>query len=306
VAGGNIDLITHDTKGNGTADLYVPRDVSRRATAAAAATRRKGMLYARFNRLSSTFGPAGEAVVRGSLKDAAASGYLPITEGFGEVREVGGLILPGALDSGAWTLFIDPETKVPGKPAALLVEVKNRRLTLYPRHPEVHQLLVKAALVQQQRPDLDVVPLLVCRRAHDRLFWMAKDLGFLVHAARAQYFTLPKKTTVAHVEQIRDELGLTDLRLVSRESAPRIGNLFNFTIPTSGLAAARRWAAVGSLLLTQFQALRLDTLSHPARNAALGDLRTQAETLLDTAGVRDPILAWALTGDEDEDYSDFL
>jgi hypothetical protein len=40
--------------------------------------------------------------------------------------------------------------------------------------------------VQRQHPDLPVVPLLVCRRGYDRLFWMAKDLGLLVHAARAQ------------------------------------------------------------------------------------------------------------------------
>ena len=295
---GNIKLVSHGTKGGVIADLYVPSDIARRATSVAAATRRKAMLYARFNRLSSTFGPAGESVVRASLHDASHLGYFPITEGFGEIRKIGSLTLPGALDSGAWTLFPDPDRGIPTKPLALLVEVKNRRLTLYPRHPEVHQLLLKAALTQQEHPDLNVVPLLICRRAHDRLFWMAKDLGFLVHATRAQYLS-PKKTTISLVEEVRIELGLADLRVVTRDSAPRIINLFAETVPASGPATAKRWAAVGARLLPHFQALRPNTLDPATRSAALADLRAEAEVVLTAAGVSDPILAWALAGEEE-------
>lgn len=208
--------------------------------------------------------------------------------------------LPGALDSGAWTLFPDPDTGIPSKPLALLVEVKNRRLTLYPRHPEVHQLLVKAALTQREHPEVNVVPLLVCGRAHDRLFWMAKDLGFLVHATRAQYLTLPKKTTTSLVDEVRVELGLADLRVVTRDSAPRIVNLFSQTVPASGPATAKRWAAVGAGLLEHYEALRPVSLIPSARSVALSALRAEAEPALAAAGVADPILAWALAGEEDD------
>jgi hypothetical protein len=300
---GNIKLISHQTKGGGIAQLYVPSDISRRTAAVTAATRRKAMLYARFTRLSSTFGPAGESVVRGSLQDAAGGGYFPITDGFGEVRRLANVALPGALDSAAWTLISDVDSGIP-RTAALLIEVKNRRLTLYPRHPEVHQLLTKAALLQAEHPTLDVIPLLICRRAHDRLFWMAKDLGFLVHATQAQYLTLPKKTPMSHVDEVRRELALNDLRVVTRETPPRIINLFASTVPKEGMKTARRWSSVGSRLLSHYQALRPVTIDAPARNAALAALRSDAEAVLARASVPDPILAWAL-GDEVEP-SDWL
>lgn len=303
VAAGNIQLVTHPTKGGATADLFVPANTRLRTTAIATATGRKAMLYARFMRCSVTFGSAGEAVVRGSLNDAMPVGYLPMTASppFGEVASVGtGARLFGALDSGAWVILKDPTTGLPLPSHALLVEVKNRRMTLYPRHNEVYQLLSKAAAVQQQHPGLPVVPLLICRRGHDRLFWMAKDLGFLVHAARAQYLTLPKKTTELHVEQLRAELGLTDLKLVTAESPPRIGKLFETTIPKAGADTAARWAAVGSRLGHHFDKLRLDTITDTDRSAELAALRDEADLVLAAAGVNDPILAWALGEVRDE------
>lgn len=295
-----IKVVSHPTKGGVAADLYIPSSTRLRTTAIADATRRKAMMYARFLRCSTTFGPAGEAVVRSSLDQAMRTGFLPITPtpAFGEVREVGAVKVPGALDSGAWVLVKDAVTAIP-RPYALLIEVKNRRLTLYPRHGEVHQLLAKAAYIQQQLPDLPIVPLLVCRRGHDRLFWMAKDLGFLVHAAKAQFFTLPPKTTERHVEEMRTELGLSDLKMVTPDSSPRIIELFTSTIPSQAAATAARWASVGSLLLSHFETLRPDTITPTARNAALAALRTEAGQILAGAGVKSPILAWALEDEED-------
>jgi hypothetical protein len=64
--------------------------------------------------------------------------------------------------------------------------------TFRPYHKEVHQLRSKTAKLQVVHPGQPIVPVLVCRRAHPWLFWMAKDLGFLVHASKRQFFTLPK------------------------------------------------------------------------------------------------------------------
>ncbi|GII25353.1 hypothetical protein [Planosporangium mesophilum] len=307
VAGGNLELTSHTTKGGATAELYVPRDARRRTTAISAATRRKAMLYARFLRCSTTFGAAGEAVVRTSLMDAMPVGYLPMVDKpvFGEVPRIGTADrLPGALDSGAWLVIKDRDTGIPLPPHALLVEIKNRRMTLYPRHNEVHQLLHKAALVQEQHPDLAVVPLLICRRGHDRLFWMAKDLGFLVHATRAQYFTMPEDTTERHVDEMRNELGLADLKLVAPDTPARIISLFTSTIPKTAAATAARWSSVGSKLLPHYKELRLDTIDNETRNSTLATLRLDAEAELAAAGVKDPILAWALDpeGDAEGDW----
>jgi hypothetical protein len=153
------------------------------------------------------------------------------------------------LDSGAWLTTKDRDTNLPRPVHALLVENKNRRLTLYPRHPEVHQLLDKAAEVQQHNPGLPVVPLLICRRGHPWLFWMAKDLGFLVHAANKQYLSLPKGTDERLLEEVRTGLAATDLEPVTATKRPRIVNLFEKTLPAQAHGFAQRWTAVGSITL---------------------------------------------------------
>jgi hypothetical protein len=82
--------------------------------------------------------------------------------------------------------------------------------------------------------------------------------------------------------------------------------LFTSTIPTTGAATAKRWATVGSRLLSHFQALRPTTIDNATRNTALADLRSAAETALREAGVSEPILAWALPGEDDEHHPDWL
>lgn len=291
---GVVDLISHTTKGAAAVELYVPQDTRLRTAAVTAAARRKAMLYARFTRLSSTFGEAGEAVVRSSLLDATPHGYLPITQTpiFGPVSVLAGVHLPGALDSGSYAVLHEPDALMPTT-HTIPIEVKNRRLTLYPRHPEVHQLLAKAAMVQAAAPTAPIVPLLICRRAHDRLFWMAKDLGFLVHQTKAQFFTMPKGTTDKQIQDVRTELALTDLKIVSPTTQPRIGLLFASTIPKTAGATAVRWAAVGQQLQHHYALLR-QNITHDQRNEALADLRTEAAVVLEAAGIEEPILAWAL------------
>jgi hypothetical protein len=305
---GTVTKVDHPTKGGKTVELYAVADSGRgRQTVIERAIRRKGMLYARYLSYSDQFGPAGETVVRESLVDAIPHGYTSINTNtpFGEVKKIGTATFPGGLDSGAWLATIDPTTLLPRPAHAVPIEVKNRRLTLYPRHAEVHQLLHKAAIVQNTHPSLPVVPVLVCRRAHDRLFWMAKDLGFHVHQARRQFLTLPPKTDDRLLEEIKDELALRDLTLVSSTSRPRIEAVFTTTLPKHGPDIATRWAAVGSTLTDSYALLRSERLKPWDRNSALAQLRTEAEIALDQAGVDDKILAWALEENEDETGDDW-
>ncbi|KXK59262.1 hypothetical protein AWW66_25265 [Micromonospora rosaria] len=304
VAAGDIEKVQHPTRAGRTAELYVLATTGRgRRTAITAATRRKGLLYARFLHYSTLFGAAGESVVRDSLVDAAAHGYQSMSTHtpFGEVRKIGSAQLQGALDSGAWLMLMHPDTHLPLPAQAITIEVKNRRLHLYPRHDEVHQLLHKAAVVQDAHPELPVVPVLICRRAHSRLFWMAKDLGFLVHQTRRQFVTLPPKTEPRMLEELRNELALTDLTLVSREHPKRIEGLFTTTLPKQSRLAAARWKAVGSTLVKYYAELRDQRLKPWVRTSAVGQLRTAAELALDHAQVADPILEWALEDDDDPD-----
>ena len=301
---GQVELVEHSTKGGRAAHLYAPADTVRgRRTAIAAATRRKAMLYARYLSYSSSFGLTGEEVVRLSLADAAQHGYTSINPHprFGEVKQIGTAKLAGALDSGAWLTTLDPIIGLPLPTHGLLVEVKNIRQTLYPRHQEVHQLLHKAAVVQNAHPDLPVVPLLVCRRAHDWLFWMAKDLGFLVHAAKRQFLTLPPKTELRYLDEIRTELGFTDLTVATAAEPKRIENLFTDTLPKTARTTASRWATVGSTLTEHYATLRKN-IKPWERKPALAALRTDAEVALDQAGIDERILAWALEEEEDEGY----
>lgn len=300
-AEGVIETREHATKGGATTELFVPADVTGRDTYVTRAVRRKGMLYARFLRWSRTeFGPAAEAVVRASLTDAIPHGFVPIEDGFGEVSTLGTARVNGALDSGAWMLVKDPTTKLP-TPHALLFEIKNRRLTLYPRHPEVHQLLHKAAHLHQSLKTQPIVPVLICRRAHKWLFWMAKDLGFIVHDARAQFLTLPDKTDIRMLDEVRTELALADLKLVSATSQPRIVNLFAETLPAQARSVAARWAEVGSTLLEHYRTMRNERLKPWDRTAALSELRADAAVALDDAEIpeQEQILAWALEEDVD-------
>lgn len=149
---GVVRIETHRAKGGRDVDLFVPADERRRATYIKQRVRRKSMLNARYLSLVGTAGAAGETVVRASLA-AAAKRRVPYLEvpgssmPFGEVRSMLGVRLYGPLDAAAFLQQI-PTTGLPQPPIAVPIEVKNRRLVLYPIHKEVHQLLAKAAAIQ--------------------------------------------------------------------------------------------------------------------------------------------------------------
>jgi hypothetical protein len=205
---------------------------------------------------------------------------------YGEVSTFGAVTLPGTLDSGAW-LDAQESSGLPGRPIDVLIEVKNRRLVLYPQHKEPHQLLHKAALAQIQYPDRDILPVLVCRRAHHRLFLMAKDLGFLIHQTHQEYVTLPKATSYALAEKVRNELHLDDLTVIDQASPPRIINFFNETIPNRASSQIPRWKIAAPLVLPHAAILRKETtqLTQPLRLDLVRILRQKTEAAYAAAGV---------------------
>jgi hypothetical protein len=61
------------------------------------------------------------------------------------------------------------------------------------------------------RPDAAVLPVLVCRRAHPTLFWMAKQLGFMIINMDRQFIG-SRIDEAAHLE-VHNELHFHDLTL---------------------------------------------------------------------------------------------
>ncbi len=300
-----LDLLAeaqHRTKAGRTVTLHVVADQRQRATYVQRAVRRKGMLHARLRTLTDRAGPAGEQVIRHSLQIAGRH-LIPMAGDFGEVREAMGVRLYGPLDTGAWLHRLDAASGVPLPATAVPIEVKNRRLTLYPIHKEVYQLLSKAAALQAAQPSVPIVPVLICRRAHPRLFWMAKDLGFRVHETRRQFTTLPKAMTPRLFDEVRRELQLTDLTaLLPDRPLPTIQEFFERTLPKVAADATARWALTASVVAPYADALRVDDVTPAERYELVRDLRRSLTDELahqGALGLGEELASWSLP-DRDE------
>lgn len=105
-------------------------------------------------------GRTGEQVVHTSLREAAAHGFRLARPEGGEVEKFLGHPVPvSKLDNAAiLTLLVDG---VPGSSVAVPIEVKNIRDWIYPSSQELYQLLEKASLLQQLRPDVLMVPVFI-------------------------------------------------------------------------------------------------------------------------------------------------
>jgi hypothetical protein len=119
----------------------------------------------------------------------------------------------------------------------VLVEVKNIRGWIYPQSAELYQLLSKAVVVQQRQPDQPIVPVLVCRRAHETTFWMARQLGFMVIDMGAQFVG---DIDQASLDEVRVELYFSDLHRGTGPSL-RVQDRFRDTLPTHCTQIASRW-----------------------------------------------------------------
>jgi len=292
-----VVIRSHRTRGGNSVDVYLPAEQRRRATAIARQMGRKALLYRRFLALAQTAGEAGELVLRTSLQRAAAQGtpYLPMARRFGEVTDLLGQRPYGAFDSGAYLHSLG-SSGVPQLPVALPIEVKNRRLTLYPIHKEVHQLLAKAATIQLAHPTYPVAPVLISRKAHARLFWMAADLGFRVWATQRQYVLATRDIDERKIQELRTELGLVDLTVVDRGSPPRIEKFLVESLPKQARKAADDWAVYAETIAPYAEELRKDVLTPQERQQLVDQLRDSVVELHAQWGIDEPF-TWAMSED---------
>jgi hypothetical protein len=190
------------------------------------------------------------------LREAAQrGGYYLLKPGGGQVEYLFQRRVPvGPLDNGAHLQLLD-EIGRPSGTVTVLIEVKNIREWIYPETRELYELLDKSAQLQERYPDISFVPLLVCRRVHLTTGRMAKDLGFFVVATWMQFVQPHADIDVAHFEEVRHGLGLTDLRLTEEAYEPLTRRLV-ITLPTVATRTAERFARSAPLLATHFAQLR--------------------------------------------------
>lgn len=230
------------TRGGTAIDLLTPVDTRRRKTRTDEASARKRLLLARYHGWATgdhtyprgRIGPAGENVTRKSVLEAAT---LSMTEPHGgEVRTFLGLRLTGPLDSAGHLPLILPNGR-PGPTIAVPIEVKNVRDWLYPQAREIYQLLYKSAILQQHAPEVPIVPVLVCRRAHLTLIFMASQLGFRVLATERQYIY---NVDSIKLNEVRTELGFLDLT-EQVDADDRVVRWFRQSLPKKTLESAAKW-----------------------------------------------------------------
>jgi hypothetical protein len=242
---GELEWVHRSTRGKHVVATLEPVDRAGRSDRIDRAAARKRLLWGRYLGWATgteryphgLVGPAGEAATRGGI--LASGAVLPIAAGAGAVSRVLGVDLTGPLDSAGHTVPIS-DRGVPGTAVTLLFEVKNVRQWLYPTAPEPFQLLGKAVMVQQTNPDAAVLPVLVCRRAHPQLFWMAKQLGFMVINMDVQF--IGSRIDEAGYIEVRNELHFHDLKLGDGPSL-RVRDRLAGTIRTHCTEFATRWHA---------------------------------------------------------------
>jgi hypothetical protein len=239
---GHIEQRQTDTRGGREVTIIQPADVGRRATAIAKAAQRKRVLLARYlgwaqgtRTRPGIIGPAAERVVHESLKETAT--FRLINPAGGQVSEFLGCDIKGPLDN-AIILAPMSDDGLPGQPIAVPIEVKNIRDWIYPSSQELYQLLEKAARLKQLQPQIPLVPLLVCRRAHYTAFKMAKALGFFIVETRRQYIGPVEEE---RLEEVRVELGFLDL-MALRAPDPPLVHMFRDVFTKQASASADNWA----------------------------------------------------------------
>lgn len=220
VGAGLIRRVHNRTRGGRSVPMLIPANTRGRATRIDRAVARKSLLVARYDswaQASSRFprgrlGPAGETAALASIRESHCMVEGPDTQ---ERTGLGGYRFSGPVDWMGTTLSLSQ-----GRVAVVVVEVKNVRSWIYPHSQEVYQLLSKAAGLQRHSPHLDIVPVLVCRRANRRMFAMAHHLGFFVVEAEQQPTGLSEDEE-GYLTEVRQELGYQDLRR-GKEPIPKV------------------------------------------------------------------------------------
>jgi hypothetical protein len=213
------------------------------------------------------FGPAGEKAAHDALLAAAPSGYTIESPGR-EVSTLLGVPVTGPLDAAAHYLVRD-ESGIPGKVVTVPIEVKNLRDWIYPSSRELYQLLSKAAIIQDARPERLVAPVLICRRAHITTMRMAKQIGFFVIPIERQYVHQVDEDALI---EVRAELGLIDL---VQQIGPdeRMVRFFHTHLPKVIERTANDWSDSGPSFVDYWTDLNAEK-DAAARASILRSLRT--------------------------------
>jgi hypothetical protein len=251
------------TRGGRPIDVIIPGDTRGRVKPVEAAAARKRLLQTRYLSWASgtkdgdeggsagVIGPEAERVVHSSMREAGH--HLGFR--FEEVKTgqastfLGERVQGGPLDN-AVHFHIDHI------PYSVAVEVKSIRDHVYPSSVELYQLLWKAARLQQALPTANIVPVLVCRRANKTLFYMAKDLGFLVFQSFAQWIQEGGRTTSAAVNEVRNELSYLDLHVVQPSwdrLDPGLEGYFRKVLAGQAKSTAANWRLRGSRFGTVYE-----------------------------------------------------
>lgn len=264
-----------------------------RGTAIAAAAGRKRLLYGRYlgwaegteRHPQGVIGSAGERAVREAV--LAAGTLTPGTVGAGEVKNILNTELPGPADSGGHIIGREPNGD-PGEIVTVLIEVKNIREWVYPRHEKLYQVLYKGALLQRARPDRNVLPVLVCRAAAKTTFYMARRLGFFVIAMRSQYL-IP--TDADGIDEVRNELHFVDLKPLAGPD-PVVQARFRDSLPQHAVTMAGTWHTTShdDRIYAALTDLASTAVTGANRDQRLNDLRNAVRSLAGD-GPRTP-LGW--------------
>lgn len=171
----------------------------------------------------------------------------------------GGLMPTGSVDS-------------PGPVVALPIEVKSIRDWIYPTSKELFQLLHKAARIQEAAPRHLILPVLICRKAHYTTYLMAQQVGFFVLDLLVQYLS-PAAGSAQHTAEVRNELGLADIR-EEVQVDERIIRRFRNTLPGKAEEMALAWRSTidDGRMTPVFDLLRHD-LSTSERRSGVTALR---------------------------------
>lgn len=130
-------------------------------------------------------------------------------------------------------------------------------------------MLYKAARLQE-RSDVDVVPVLICRRRHYLTYQHARALGFIAFETSRQYIYPAATIAAAKLQEVRSELGFGDL-ISSADPDDQIVRLFEETLPTYGPQIAQQWRDGGSQFVELYDSLR-SQLSDAERSAVMDEL----------------------------------